>query len=370
MGKPRIAFFLPGLGIVNRGAENFVLELSKRLKKNYGITFLSKGRVSENWISVKGISRNNKMLCFIYKLPIIRTALKLFLLDPINIEWLTSSFNTFPKLFRTDFDLIIPEAGMWGNLICRIIRRFKHTPFVDVGHSRFGYWEYLCALQSPDVYVSLTHSNQKILKKRVKKINSVVIPGGVDLRKYNPDVTPVDLKLPKPIFLCVGALDPVKRTHLAIHAVSKLKKGSLVVLGEGQSRKKIQELGKRLLGKRFLLAAAPSSQMPGYYAACDVFTLPSARESFGIIYAEAMACNKPVVTTRDDIRMEIIGDAGILCDCENIEEYSQALETAVHKNFGMRPRRQAEKHDWDGVAKKYDELFRSIIKREGYRHVL
>lgn len=314
-----------------------------------------------SWIPVKGISRDNKIICFFSKIPILKWILKLLLLDPVNVEWLSTSFFAMFKLFRIDYDLIIPEAGMWGNLVCRIIRFFKGTPYVDIAHSRYGYWEFLSALQKPDAYVSPNDYNHKIIKKKFKKINAVVIPHGVDLKKFHPEIPRASLPLEKPIFLCVGALDPVKRIHLAIQAVSRLSQGSLAVIGYGQLKEELQEFGQKMLGKRFLLTDIPPSHLPEYYAACDAYTLPSAHEAFGMTFLEAMACNKPVVSCQDEIRQDVINDAGILCDCSNIEQYSHALGRAVHENFGTRPRKQAENFGWDETAKKYDELFKSLI---------
>ena len=36
-----------------------------------------------------------------------------------------------------------------------------------------------------------------------------------------------------------------------------------------------------------------------YMASCEVFTLPSWQETFGLVYVEAMAHAKPVIAVRD-----------------------------------------------------------------------
>jgi glycosyltransferase involved in cell wall biosynthesis len=105
--------------------------------------------------------------------------------------------------------------------------------------------------------------------------------------------------------------------------------------------------------------------MPEVYRSADVFTLPSASsEAFGNVLVEAMATNLPVVATNDPIRHEIVGEAGILIDPENTEEYAAALQKALEINWGEKSRKQAEKFSWDKIALKYEELFLSLTKRK------
>jgi glycosyltransferase involved in cell wall biosynthesis len=101
--------------------------------------------------------------------------------------------------------------------------------------------------------------------------------------------------------------------------------------------------------------------MPQVYRCADVFTLVSkTTESFGNVFVEAMASGLPVIATNDPIRKEIVGDAGVLIDPTNTDEYVKALETALKTNWSDKPRIQAEKFSWDEIAKKYEELFKNI----------
>ncbi len=98
--------------------------------------------------------------------------------------------------------------------------------------------------------------------------------------------------------------------------------------------------------------------MPKYYRAVDIFTLPSwGNEAFGMVYLEAMACGLPIVATDDDLRHEIIRNAGVYVHPTNILEYTKGLEKALEKKWGSIPRKQAEKFGWDEVTQKYEELF-------------
>ena len=127
---------------------------------------------------------------------------------------------------------------------------------------------------------------------------------------------------------------PYKRVEESVRAVAKLKKGSLLILGDGPLEKEIDELGNKLLGpNKFLRLKVPHSEMAKYLNACDVFTLVSEEsEAFGLVYLEALGCNLPVVATDDSLRRELVGDAGLFIkNPENGNEYSCLLQETAQK---------------------------------------
>jgi glycosyltransferase involved in cell wall biosynthesis len=171
------------------------------------------------------------------------------------------------------------------------------------------------------------------------------------------------VSLKKPIVLAVGAFTEQKRMDLVIRAVAKLDNTSLLIVGGGGDLKdEINDLGIKTLGKeRFATMTVPFEQMPEVYRTADVFTLASASsESFGNVLVEAMASGVPVVATDDPARREIVGDAGILVNPENSDEYAASLKRAMETAWGERPRKQAEKFSWDIISEKYEELFKEL----------
>ena len=70
---------------------------------------------------------------------------------------------------------------------------------------------------------------------------------------------------------------------------------------------------------------------------------------------EALACNRPVVAQRDQIGEHVVGNAGLLCNCGDVNEYSETLQKAVKTGFGMLPRRRAEAFGMDVVGPLYEE---------------
>jgi glycosyltransferase involved in cell wall biosynthesis len=85
------------------------------------------------------------------------------------------------------------------------------------------------------------------------------------------------------------------------------------------------------------------------------------REAFGIVYLEALASNLAVVAPNDLARQEIVGQAGILIDPDNISQYANALAKALSRKWNNIPRTQAEKFSWQIVGDKYLKLIEKII---------
>jgi len=113
-----------------------------------------------------------------------------------------------------------------------------------------------------------------------------------------------------------------------------------------------------------MLMKVSPAEIPKFYRNSDLFTLPSNEfEAFGIVYLEALASGLPVVATDDALRKEIIRDAGILVNPEDIDVYAKALEKALKTDWGDKPRNQAKKFSWDKVVKKYESLFQELTNK-------
>ncbi len=60
-----------------------------------------------------------------------------------------------------------------------------------------------------------------------------------------------------------------------------------------------------------------------------MLVLPSLEEGFGIPALEAMTIGVPVIASNRGALPEVVGDAGILVDPENVREFSNALERVL-----------------------------------------
>lgn len=300
---------------VNRGAETFVTELSKRLSKNHNVEILTK------------------------------------------INW-----------FKR-YDIIIPTNGRLQVFLVRLLTWLTHSKMIVSGQSGVGLDDRLNLYAFPDVFVALSRYALQKSKERNPSVKSVYIPNGVDLKKFT--LKGQTLKDGRTI-LSVGAFTEQKRHELVINAVSKLDNVNLIIVGGGGDLKQqIYDLGHKTLGKdRFELLQVGHDKMPEIFNRSDVFTLASKPyESFGIVLVEAMASGLPVVATDDPIRREIVGDAGLFVDPTDTDTYATALKKTLSIDWKDKPRKQAEKFDWDKIALKYEKVFKKLIARDSAREL-
>ena len=360
----KVAFVMPGVGVVGRGAEAFVVELCAALAERHGfeITLFCRGPAPVPHRKIRALPRDQRLVNGLYSATRLgRKVFDTFFLDPLSLEWYTAALSAFPSIWRGGYDAVVMEGGLVGARLCRLLRRFRGVPFVDIAHGQDPKWEGAFARQKPDRVVAFTEAARRMILGRAPRAEVVVIPHGVDLGLFHPGVPPVPLDLPRPVILCAGAVDAHKQMRLAVEAVARLGRGSLVILGEGPEAASVDRLAAGRLGPgRYLRQVVPRSAMPGWYTAADCFTLPSRTESFGLTYLEAMACGRPCVAPDDEVRREVIGEAGICCDVNDPEAYAGALAAALERGWGEIPRRRAERFPVTATIDGYADLLRSL----------
>lgn len=255
------------------------------------------------------------------------------------------------------YDVVIPMNGGMQVIKASLGRLFKRYKLVISGQAGAGRTSIINLLAAPDIFVALTDYMAKWASRWAWKSKVVKIPNGVDLSKFTPVGDKLNLGLEKPIILCVGALVWYKHHERIIEAMAGLKDGSLLIVGEGDDKKKLKEKGQKLLGGRFKIMSFPYDQMPKVYRSVDLFTLPSwEREAFGNVYLEAMASGLPVVAPDDSSRQEIVAEGGILTDVADAEKYAEAINKALSVDLSKKARKQAEKFSWDKIAEDYEKI--------------
>jgi len=135
----------------------------------------------------------------------------------------------------------------------------------------------------------------------------VLWPRGVDTRQFHP--RPVDLGLPRPVFLCVGRVAVEKNLEAFLDLDLP---GTKLIVGDGPARMALA----RNHPQAVFLGARQGEALAQAYAAADVFVFPSKTDTFGLVLLEALASGLPVAAFPVSGPRDVIGDApvGVLND--------------------------------------------------------
>jgi glycosyltransferase involved in cell wall biosynthesis len=133
-------------------------------------------------------------------------------------------------------------------------------------------------------------------------------------------------------FLAVGGLAAIKgHTYLLQAAGELVAQGQtnfeLRIAGDGNLRGALERQAKALhLGShcRFLGWLRPA-EVCAEMQQCDLFVVPSLRETFCIAAGEAMACGKPVLTTRCGAEQLVSAGTGVVVEPENARALANVM---------------------------------------------
>lgn len=138
-----------------------------------------------------------------------------------------------------------------------------------------------------------------------------------------------------PLIVAVGRLWEQKDYPGLLNAMSGLARRSvdfrLAIVGDGPLRDELEVLAQSLGLVDQVDFLGVRHDVPALMSACDAFVLSSAWEGFGLVVAEAMACERVVVATDCGGVKEVVGEAGYLVKPRD----SEALSSAIGQALGL-----------------------------------
>jgi glycosyltransferase involved in cell wall biosynthesis len=288
----------------------------------------------------------------------------------------------------TRFDLIHSHFTWSAGYAGARLKEEYDVPFVVTGHGYDVYslpfkddeWrakiEYV--LNTADHIITVSQSNLACIQKLDVSTPVTVIPNGFRSDLFYPRDPlkcrkALNLPLDKKIILAVGNLEPVKgQTHLveAVQRIVRERKDILcVIVGAGKVRTALERQIRSLGLEDYILLAGgkPHDEIPLWMNACDLFVLPSLRESFGVVQIEAMACGKPVVATRNGGSEEVvISDAyGLLAEPADPEDLAKNILVALDREWDSEVLlAYAERYAWEKIAKEIMTIYQGVLEHE------
>ena len=108
------------------------------------------------------------------------------------------------------------------------------------------------------------------------------------------------------------------------------------------------------------------AELPSLYHAAGACVYPSLYEGFGMPPVEAMACGCPVLCSDRGALGEVIGDAALIADPEDIHDVSRKLramaaDSDLRERLRQRGLRQARRFDWAETAAATLDVYRHTV---------
>ncbi|MDR9405217.1 MAG: glycosyltransferase [Halothece sp. Uz-M2-17] len=226
--------------------------------------------------------------------------------------------------------------------------------------------------------------------KTAQVLHATATSEAINLRKFFPDlpiaIIPLGIDLP-PAFSCPPK--PSKKTLLFLSRIHE-KKGLLNLVEAwaqlqplnwqliiaGPNEKGYQEVIEK---KIQALKLTDSISFPGevvgeakweLYRQADLFVLPTLSENFGIVIAEALACETPVMTTKgapwSELETHRCGwwiDIGVTPLVENLQQ-AMSLSDGERREMGQRGRMLIEsKYTWKETTEQLLELYHWMLRQ-------
>ena len=114
------------------------------------------------------------------------------------------------------------------------------------------------------------------------------------------------------------------------------------------------------------LGFVPFETLRCFYESAAAFVFPSRYEGFGLPPLEAMACGAPVVTSNVSSLPEVVDDAAMLVNPENVFDIARGirevlLDDSLRAELVRRGRLQAARFSWETTARQVLEIYKEAV---------
>lgn len=296
-------------------------------------------------------------------------------IDLISAHWvLPNGFIAFfvSKIIKTPFTVTLPGSDVY---LAKKNQLFAKMAVLAANHAQ------AVIADSPQFLNDLISLGAQIKENQI-------IPYPVDTQKIKPfsvgqkKLRPsLNLNQDDLVVLAVARLIYKKGLDYLLKATAPIirqnKKVKLVIVGDGDLRKKLKQLSKQLKIDKatIFIYRVPREKMVSYYNLADIFIAPSIRDRRGnmddspVSLFEAMACGRPVIATNFPGTAKVVEDGvnGFLVEEKDIKSIRRALRkllqsARLRKKMGGESRRIAEaKLSIEKNGKRYARVFSDII---------
>jgi glycosyltransferase involved in cell wall biosynthesis len=168
-------------------------------------------------------------------------------------------------------------------------------------------------------------------------VSPICIPNPVDENIFSPG--PSLSNDPPFTFFTLGRMVPQKGISDLLEAISLVKRKEVHfrIGGEGEHKQQYQQQAEKLgVANRIeWLGSLSRTEAAKEFQQCHAFVLSSIHESMGVVYAEALACGKPIIATRCGGPEYIVNQSnGLLTDVSNPLQLAKVMDLMI-SNYAL-----------------------------------
>lgn len=297
-------------------------------------------------------------------------------------------FNFYKKL-RKEIKNFIPDVihchMFHANIILRLLRLIMPMKYlINSAHSsneggKFRMLLYRVTHNLADLTTNVSlYASQEFIKFKAVPYGEIkTIYNGVDFNKYKYDETArlkikseLNLDPDKKIILSVARFNKAKNIPNLLLSIKKLivkyDNFILLVAGDGELRKEIEELIEDYKLNNFIRLLGVRNDIPVLMSACDIFVLSSDYEGLPTVLIEALGCQSNIVSTDCSGVREIVDQYGSVVPIKNSDALSDALLKILLKD--NLPRNIAgniyvrDKFDLEKIAIQWINIYSEKVK--------
>ena len=256
------------------------------------------------------------------------------------------------------------------NIFIPIITTLHGTDITLVGKSPFVLSAVNYAINKSSLVTCVSESlKEDTLQYFDIKHDIKVIPNFINFN--NRDY--VDKKYSnKKIISHISNFRPVKRISDVINIFYIIKNkidAELILIGDGPDIAEAKLLVDKYELNSLVSFMGKSNSIEKTLQKTDLFLLPSASESFGLVALEAMSFGVPVITTNSGGIVELVidGKNGYTCDVGDVLDMGNKAikllsDEVKYSRFSTNAYDKAKEYDINNIIKLYDHFYSQLIK--------
>ncbi len=224
------------------------------------------------------------------------------------------------------------------------------------------------------------HDISRYLKLSPSRIAAILLAANERYRPTDPDQARREVArryhIPTPYIYYVGGLDVRKNVAVLIQAMAALRQcqaptATLAIAGRALGDNHvlfpdldalIEQYGVKSCVRRIQV---PDADGPLLYQGSTIFAFPSRYEGFGLPPLEAMACGAPVVCSNASSLPEVVGEAALCVDPDDVGGWAAAIcrllrHEALQDRLRARGLEQAQRFSWERVARETVQVYTTL----------